>query len=184
MSLFLTIVQIGFTGLITVALTGCHGKPEAGPAHIHSTEARQPKPGAPVRLISDPLITTEANQLTQFNILLDVKASKGTLKLELLGADKLDLQNTPRLQTIDLGASQRISLPISLTAAENGRYYLNIYAIFDNGEAISARNIALIIQVGADNAAVGDDQPETSRRKIVPGERIISLPAQETISNQ
>lgn len=175
MKLFrLTIIL--FAGLISACLLACQEKSSAlsqpGNAVVRVKEA---KPGAAIKLISSPIVFISANEPTQVDLLLNAKESTGALNLELSATDGLEVLDTQMHQKITLTPSITIKVPVKLRAITDGRYYLNIHTSIDNGSSPS-RTLALIVQVGAEGKAIQLKKPS--------GENVITLPAQETISNQ
>jgi hypothetical protein len=165
-----------------VCLFSCHEKSTAiaQPNKIaaHAKESKKEiKPGAAIKLVSGTITTLNANELTQVELLFEVKEPLGTLSLELSPTNGLEVLDTQMQQSINLTPSTPIKIPVKLRAMTNGRYYLNIQAGIDNGESSSTRNLALIVQVGA-------EQEKAMQFKKAAGDNVIKLPAQETILNQ
>lgn len=166
-----------FMGLAFFCLLGCHEKSSATsqPNKI-GTHTKEVKPGAAVKLISSPIISINANELVQIELLLDVKESSGTLSLEFSPTNGLSLLDTNALQNFHFSQATTINIPVKVRANSNGRYYLNIHVSIDNGDSLSTRNLALIVQVGA-------EVEKSTQLKKMSNENVISMPAQETISN-
>lgn len=178
MNSFCRILKIQVTLLIMACLFGCSGKAETEISQsikpvVHSKAI---KPGAPIKLISAHLIAISSNEQTHIDIVFETKVSSGELMLELSPSNGLDLLDTPIRHTISLTSSTAIKIPVNLVAVAEGRYYLNIQASLNDGDSVSARNLALIVQVGP---VAG----KALQLKKTSGDSIISLPAQETISN-
>lgn len=180
MKLFLP-VKILVSGLALVYLLSCHEQPTAssqsktaGKTAVHVKEA---KPGAAIKLSSNSIVFINANELTQIELMLDVKESSGSLNIELSPTNGLDIVETQMYQSINLGSSAAIKIPVKLRANTNGRYYLNIHASVNNNDLFSTRNLAVIVQVGA-------EIEKSPQLKKITNDNVISLPAQETISNQ
>jgi hypothetical protein len=110
-------------------------------------------------------------------VILDIKEPSGSLNVELSASNGLDLVATPIQQNINFVQSGAIKIPVKLHADANGRYYLNLHANVNNNDLSSTRNLAVIVQVGAEV----EKSPEF---KKITNDNVISLPAQETISNQ
>lgn len=138
---------------------------------------KEVKPGAPVKLISPSIIYINPNEQTPAEILLEVKETSGELQIELSSSAELNLLDTTMQQTISLTSSSTVKIPVTLLATANGRYYLKIHVRINNGDGTSARNLAVIIQVGPVTE-------KTVQLKKASGEHVISLPAHETISTQ
>lgn len=145
------------------------------------TKNKEAKPGAAIKLISDPQVFINANEVRSLDLLLSSQETKGELNLEFSATHGLELLETSLKQTIHLDSHSLIEIPVKMKAVENGRYYLNIRATINNEDVISARNLALIVQVGEPSTA-SDGKPPQLKKPA--SENIIILPAQETISNQ
>jgi hypothetical protein len=116
------------------------------------------------------------NEVSQIELVFDVREPQGTLNIELIPTDGLDVLDTQMIQSIQFASAMAIKVPVKLHAVANGRYYLNIHTSIDSGDVQSSRNFALIVQVGA-------EQEASPQLKKTAGDKVISLPAQETISN-
>lgn len=179
MNLFrsLTILSVFMAFACTIS---CKEKSvELNHENIHEVQKRESKPGAAIDLISSSIVSINPNELTQIKLLFDVKEPSGILSLEFFAGEGLDLLDTKMVQQINLPVSSPIELPIKMRAIVDGRYYLNIHANIANGDSPSMRNLAVIVQVGAEVKA-----EKSIQLKQTSGEKVISLPAQETISNQ
>jgi predicted FMN-binding regulatory protein PaiB len=129
-------------------------------------------------LVSSSLIAATANQLVRTEIALEaMESSGGELVIDFSASQGLSMENMRTPQTIKFAGSAPIKIPVVLRAASNGRYYLNMHISLNNADAISARNLALIVQVGPVVEKAVKLQKTT-------GDNIIVLPAQETISSQ
>jgi hypothetical protein len=164
---------------VTVALLGCMEKSvtEVTTPSKSVQATKTTKPGAAIKLISSSLISINANELAHTNIVLEAMELHGELTVNFSPSQGLNLASTSTPQTIKFDSSAPIKIPVSLVATANGRYYLNMHISLNNVDAISVRNLAVIVQVGplAEKAV--------KLQKTV-GENIIVLPAQETISSQ
>lgn len=135
------------------------------------------KPGAAVKLMSNSLISVTANERIHTEIALEIAEPSGELVIDFSPSQGLRLENTITPQTIQFDSSAPIKIPVTLIAATNGRYYLHMHISLKVADVISARNLALIVQVGP-----YVDKP--IQLKKTAGENIITLPAQETIYGQ
>jgi len=166
-----------FTCLL-LALCGCHEKATVmAEPNVNLKPIKEAKPGAAIRLISNTIVSIKAKQTSQFELIFDVGDSEGLLNIKLSPTEGLDVVDTQMIQSIKLSSANTIKIPVTLHAAIDGRYYLNIQATVEKGDSLSSRNLALIVQVGA-------EKEKANVFKKASGENVISLPAQETISNK
>lgn len=180
---FFRITMAFILSISYLCLCGCH--PKAEPETQAATRVKEAKPGAAIKLISSSLVTMNANEITSFELVLDIKDSAGALGLELSATNGLELLETQVKQTIQLNQASHIQLPIKLRALENGRYYLHIHTAVQNDESLSTRNLALIVQVGPQALSNETASPHLQTQfKKGGNENVKVLPAQETISNQ
>lgn len=179
MSVLYSAIKSGLALLAIVVLLGCMENPlTEATIPIQSVQStKTTKPGAAIKLISSSLISINANELAHTNIVLEAMELHGELTVNFSPSQGLNLENTSTPQTIKFDSSAPIKIPVSLVATANGRYYLNMHISLNNVDAISVRNLAVIVQVGPLAEKAGKLQ------KTI-GENIIVLPAQETISSQ
>jgi hypothetical protein len=179
MSTLYSSIKAGFALLLIGALFGCMEKSitEAVSTTKSVQATKTTKPGAAIKLVSKSLISIAANELAHTEVVLDAMESAGELIIDFSTSQGLRLENISAPQTIKFDGSAPIKIPVVLMATSNGRYYLNMHISLNNNDAISARNLAVIVQVGplVENAV---------QLQKTTGENIILLPAQETISSQ
>jgi len=179
MSISFFTLKSGLGLLIILVLMGCMEKSVIEPSE--SLKTNQPtkttKPGAAIKLISNSLISVTANEQINTEIALEIAEPNGELIIDFSPSQGLRLVNTITPQAIPFYSSAPIKIPVTLIAATNGRYYLNMHISLKVADVISARNLALIVQVGS-------SVDKSVQLKKTAGENIIVLPAQETISSQ
>ena len=166
-----------------VAISAC--APKQGQSITSSSPAssfvkKEIKPGAPVSLDSPSLVNINANQTTRINLALKTSTTMGKMHVDIIPGDGLQLLNTNPAYELVLDGSADYPFVAELLAPNNGRYYLNLHITLDNGETISLRTLAVIVQVGpsAEDNAISSKLFKTST-----DERVISLPAEETVSH-
>jgi hypothetical protein len=148
-------------------------------AFMHELKAA--KPGAPVGLASANLVVINLNKTTRVDIFLNVKAITGAMHVDVKPSEGLQLIKVMTAQDFKLDTNGKYNLSVDLLAVNRGRYYLNLQAQINDGESVSSRSLAVIIQVGS---PVDDNQKSEKTLKQTTNENIISLPAQESISSQ
>lgn len=164
-------------------LPACQQKQDqaaTGPA-VSSQHAKQAKPGAQVSLASANSVTLNAGSLASVDILLGAQVGDGTLHVELTPSEGLQLRGAKNSYEFTRSENGQYALKADLYAEANGRYYLNLNTTVRTGDASSFRSLALIVQVGS-LPAIEDALPGLQKKAA--GENVISLPAQEQISNQ
>ncbi len=178
MKVLFSVLKAFFILLIVVAVSGCMGKSPTETSALSApikSSLKTPKPGAAIKLVSASLIDISPNQPTQTTVVLDIMAPNGELNIELSSSPGLSLGDAELTQVIKHSPPAPVEIPILLSAANNGRYYLNMHiSVVGNDNTRSVRNLAVIVQVGpVVNSAV--------RLQKTPGENVIVLPAQETV---
>jgi hypothetical protein len=175
MAFFYPLKKIVIIIFIASTFLGCSGKSESLTSRSQSLKnyAKEPKPGAPVKLISDSIVSINPGQATRVVIELEAHEREGQLDIDFVPSDGLTILDTDSRQTISLSDSLPIKFPVTLLAHTDGRYYLNMHIRIENGESSSNRALALIVQLGAES--------DTIKFKKADGVNVISLPAQEKI---
>ncbi len=161
-----------------IGLVSCQEKSSVSVQQQNSASVKpvkEAKPGAAIKLASSSIVFLNANDLTSVDLLLDANATKGILHFELSATNGLEILDTKIQGDLELAPAVPVKIPVKLRAID-GRYYLNIQASIDNGDSVSSRSLAVIVQVGA-------EQEKNAQFKKSAGENVIPLPARETISN-
>lgn len=149
--------------------------------HTSSLVKKEVKPGAPVNLDYPTLISINPNQATNINLALKTPAILGKMHVDIIPGDGLQLLNTRAAYDLTLDGSTSYPLTAELLAPSDGRFYLNLHVTLDDGETVSSRALAVIVQVGP--SAAESEQP-SKLLKTSSGENVISLPAEETVTNK
>ena len=176
MTLFYKQKELMVLIFIAPILFNCSGKSEAttsGP-FTSKSHSKTVKPGAPVKLVSESLISVNPGQQTSITIELETDRLNGYLDLHFVPSQGLDVLNTDAHQMVNLSNTQTIKIPVTLLAQTDGRYYLNMHINMESDELRSSRTLALIVQVGAETA-------EEIKLQKTSEENVISLPAHEKI---
>lgn len=166
--------------LAIVMLLGCMEKSVTAVSTTPSKSVqatKTTKPGAAIKLVSSSLLSITANELAHTEVVLEAMESSGELIIDFSASQGLSLENISTPQIIKFDTSVPIKIPVVLMATSNGRYYLNMHISLNNTDAISARNLAVIVQVGP-------LVEQAVKLQKTAGENIIALPAKETISSQ
>lgn len=174
-----------FTVIVASALFfACAPKQEqsvANKLHLPSMSKKEIKPGASVSLESTAIININANQRTDIKLALKTPVSSGTMHVDVIPGDGLQVLNAPTTYDVTLDGSASYPYKADVFAPNNGRFYLNLHVTLDNAEVISSRSLAAIIQVGP----IAEESLQSSKLlKTSSGENIISLPAEETVTHQ
>ena len=165
--------------VISIFLFSCWGKQQAIVADDYTKRAwyQHKKPGAAlspentqvnlefsgVQYVIDPVLISGYDD---GELMLSVRPSDGLYILD---------RDTDMLMPLSRG---KISVPFTVMAAENGRYYLYLNAKLENG---SGRALTFIVQVG-DEKVIKSVSP-VSQKTGEEGEIIVPLTAKEEIIN-
>lgn len=163
-----------FIVLSLFGFTGCSPKS----SEISSATVKHEKhlkPGADLRLQSDSIIFIKRDEIVSTNIILATNEASGRLILDLSVSEGLELLDTPKQINTELNETKLINIPIKLHAVRDGRFYVYLQASLNNGESLSSRSLALIVQAGP-------EIQKTIQFQKPAGENVISMPAQETQS--
>ena len=112
----------------------------------------------------------------------------GLMRVEFYAHDGLEIYNAEVPRVLQLDAAQPLQLPVQLAAPSAGVYYLSIFATVEaaSGE-VSKRIFGLDLKAGDDLETVRQPHrsPYRDRVEETPsGERIIVMPAQETVASR
>ena len=165
-------------------INACAPKHEASVANSSQTSSlikKEIKPGAQVSLDSPTLVSINPNQATNINLSLKTPATLGKMHVDIIPGDGLQLLNTTSSYNLTLDGSANYPFVAQLLAPNNGRFYLNLHISLDNGETISSRALAVIVQVGP---SVEESLQSNKLLKTSTSEHVISLPAEETVTNK
>jgi hypothetical protein len=177
MKIFDCAISMLFIFLAALVLSACTEKRAAeasAPVSIAQPK-KMAKPGAAIRLVSDPLILIMPNQPMQTTIVLANMGAQNDISVRFSPSQGLALGDTLSHHLIENVRDASVNIPITLIATSSGRYYLNMLISVNDTEVIRVRNLAVIVQVGP----VVNHAPQF---KKTAGENVIVLPTQETIS--
>ncbi|PUA26508.1 MAG: hypothetical protein B0W54_22410 [Cellvibrio sp. 79] len=142
--------------------------------HVHTV-----KPGASVKLENTQPFILSAPGVGDLELLLSTPQHDGTMAVDISAGEGLQLES-PSHYEFPLGQLTGYKLPLKIRAVSEGRYYINLRIALVNNEQRDHRIITAIVQVG---------ESVKPARKLSSGaaeknneEKVISLPAQETIS--
>jgi len=135
-------------------------------AFSKSTHSHYLKPGAPIQIVGEQSITIEPNNQQSLTVRFSVSQLRGGAEVFVKSDEGLSIGGQERY-TFDL-ARDSLSIPLELSAAENGIYYIHFHAQIDG----LSRAMAYRVQVG-DVAPV--------QQKAASSGGIKSFVAQETI---
>lgn len=163
-----------FSVLTLLVLAGCNPSSSevSKPTVKHGKHL---KPGADIRLQSDSIIFVKPNEIVDTDIVLATNETSGQLSLDISLSEGLELLDTSSKINATLNETKLVKTPVKLRAIHDGRFYIYLQASLSNGESISSRSLALIVQAGP------EIQKATQFQKSA-GENVISMPAQETQS--
>lgn len=143
-------------------------------SHTHAV-----KPGASVKLENTQPFFLDAPGVSDLELLLSAPQHDGTLSVDVSAGEGLQL-DSPLHYEFPSGQLTEYKLPVRVRAVSEGRYYINLRVTLINKEQREHRVITAIVQIG---------EPVKRVQKASSGaveknneEKVISLPAQETIS--
>jgi hypothetical protein len=138
------------------------------------------KPGAPVILLSHDIKILNENSPSPVEIALKTEIKQGSMRVVLHPSAGLELKNENTTFYFELADKGIHTVTTNLLAATQGRYYVNLQIDIDDGEHLSSRVLAVIVQVGVlQKVSEKFEQAVNSST----ADKIISLPAQEVIIN-
>ena len=165
-----------------LSLCAFAGYSKQGDAHSYST------PEAAVRLEHDYDGRMEPDVAETLTLRFRHDYTAGSMRVMFYAHDGLELYNAEAPRALPLDAVQPLTLPIQLTAPSAGKYTLSIFATVESadGEEGAHRLFGLDIRAG-DESEIASQARRSSKTQWVQetpsGERIIVMPAEETISS-
>ena len=165
-----------------LSLFALAGYSKQGDAHSYGT------PEAAVRLEHDYDGRMEPDVAEMLTLSFRHDYTAGSMRVAFYAHDGLELYNAAVPRALPLDAAQPLTLPIQLMAPAAGKYHLSIFATVESadGEEVAHRIFGLDIKAGDESeiASQARRSLKIDRVQETPsGERIVVMPAEETISS-
>lgn len=171
------------SALIFPALIGCSPQVTtssgvvADKNAVKGVVASHLKPGAGVSFENNASYVLQQSVPGDIVIVLLAAEAEGVMDVRISVSDELILNSTNNAQ-FQLLPNGRYELPISVTAYQQGRHYINLQVLTTVNKRQASRVLSAIVQVG-DEAHLQKNQGFAFSSAV--GEGVISMPAQETI---
>lgn len=137
------------------------------------------KPGAAVSLKNSEPLYAAVPGVYEYQLQLLSPSHEGKMTVDVSTSDGLVIVSSAHHFEFELQEGSEYSLPLTLNAGAEGRFYIQLHvSITVNGQS-SSRVIAAILQVGPSAVKAQKAAAKNSEQDAEP---VISLPAQETIS--
>lgn len=168
-------------GVLLIFLSACNTPAITPDSSVtkNTPHAHAVKPGASVKLENTQPFFLNAPGVGDLELLLSTPQNGGTMVVDISTGEGLQLES-PLHYEFPLGVHTEYTLPLRIHAVAEGRYYINLRVALVNNEERDYRIITAIVQVGESAKKVQKASSATLQKSNV--EKIISLPAQETIS--
>ena len=137
------------------------------------------KPGASIKLQNPQPIYVAAVGTENLELQLSSTSGEGVLHIDLTTSEGLELVSSQTHYEFPMEKNKTYKLPLQISAAEQGRYYINIKAQISNGTEQQHRVVAAIVQIG--EPAVKMLKNSTSKASIEQ-DPVIEMPAKENIA--
>ena len=132
----------------------------------------QAKPGSLVTWVDASPIYLQPGEPSAQVLVLAVSQELGQMQVAIVDAAPLEISSQQHQWQFDLVPGGRYELPLQLSSAAPGRFYLRLKVQIRQGDQLQERQLLRVVQVG----------PIQQRmQKPAAGDEVISLPAQETI---
>ena len=159
-------------------------KQESLGKHAHEGLSYQ-KPGAAVRFSHNYSGKSEVGDSESVTLTFNHEYSTGSLSIQLEAQEGLNIADNQSPYIFALDEDRNLEIEALLSAAANGKYYLSIFATVEGwgGDPIS-RVFALALNAGdSEQKTKSSLEPvHMSIEEATPGNKIILMPAEETIS--
>lgn len=177
-----------FTLLFFTLLIGCNRVTSEHPAGIAEVDvstakekralAHTGKPGAPVSLENQQPYYVDAPGVINLDLQLTTAKPSGMMQVDITAGEGVDLRSSQLNYEFALTEDGAYKLPLQVSIAARGRYYINLQVSILSGDERENRVITAIVQVGASTA--GSNKPTLAPEAPKGETRVIELPAQET----
>jgi hypothetical protein len=137
------------------------------------------KPGAAVSLKNSEPLYAAAPGVYEYQLQLLSPSYEGKMTVEASTSDGLVIVSSARHFEFELQEGGEYSVPLTLNASAEGRFYIQLHVSITVDGHTSSRVIAAILQVGEPAVKAEKAAAKGSAQEAEP---VISLPAQETIS--
>lgn len=145
----------------------------------HDQQHSLAKPGAAVSLKNSEPLYAAAPGVYEYQLLLLSPNHKGKMTVDASTSDGLTIVSSARHFEFELQEGGEYSVPLTINASAEGRFYIQLHISIAADGQTSARVIAAILQVGEAAVKAKKAAAKSSAQGV---EEVISLPAQETIS--
>ena len=183
--------SLAFLLLPLFALAGClkPGSPDSreAPASTPQAASHYSMSEAAVQLEHDYDGRIEPDVAETLTLRFRHGYTAGLMRVAFYAHDGLELYNAEAPRVLRLDAAQPLRLPVQLMAPSAGVYYLSIFATVETaGGEVAKRIFGLDLKAGDEREAA--HRPRQSRQldrveETPGGERIIVMPAQETVAS-
>lgn len=172
--------------LLLVVVGGC-SKPLPGETQLNAQPVEtiknspKAKPGAAVEL-SNSSYFLESPGVATVDLQLVSATEFERMEVETISGDGLEILSEQVLYEFSGAQEARnYSIPLRISAAEDGRFYINLHiALYNQGQREN-RVIVAIVQVGARAVRANKHQGSAADEGNAPA--IIDMPAQETVKS-
>lgn len=147
-------------------------------AMLHSHHV---KSGAKVDLVNAQVDLEVSGVQYAVNIDLQSGYENGELKLSIFTSEGLYIVGGEVSPVVTLSKGV-ISLPLTLIAAETGRYYVYLNGTVEKAGQVYPRSLTFIVQVGKEELGTGTENSASQELDGV--EKVISMPAKEEITTK
>ena len=179
------VFHLVLTALMAMWMCGCSDKSffgkkiNAGVVPAQENRESKPsrgKPGASVRLENSQPFYLESPGIADLDLLLSAAASAGNMQVDVAVGQGLELFSAQSRFDFVLANGGIYKLPLQISAAGEGRFYINLHVRITNGQQ-QTKVISAVIQVGALAARALKKQDGLNDDESA----VIDLPAQETV---
>ena len=138
------------------------------------------KPGASVRFEHDYDGVTGVGEQEAIQLSFNEHYTSGILSISIVADNGLLINSGTLTQSFSMGKADSWDIPLVVSANEDGKYYLKIFADIEHGSAQhEKRAFDLAINVGDTKANASETK---TMKETASGETLIILPVTETIS--
>lgn len=137
------------------------------------------KPGAAVSLKNSAPLYAAAPGIYEYSLVLASSINQGKMTVNVSASDGVLLTSEKQHFEFDIQENAEYLIPITVQVDKPGRYYIQCQVFITDAGRTSSRVLAAILQVGEDQVKAQKATVDSVGKE---SEKIIVLPAQETIS--
>ena len=173
------LVKLFFVSVLL--LVGCNESKNVQHAQFDSSKLAYTKPHAPIDMAYTSAVTPVAGATIRYDLVFTSGIDADDLQVTVTADDGLALMEYPQQRSLGVQQTQQQNpIAVSVQPQHDGVFYLNVSATLVMDGQQQSRSFAIPVDVGAVDL-IKHLKTNGVVEKTSDGERIISMPAQQTL---